>query len=148
MSFIQSTLECKGCGHKMNVAFGISGTTQIAGWPTQCPECKGNILEKIADGWQANKITKKKGGLEIVICAAVKSTTGRIIRGHRHGDCFKAILARDMRPSSSQSAQGFITSKNRYVTREVGRKLQDAAGIPSVAEHGYEGTTLYSEDLY
>jgi len=85
---------------------------------------------------------------EVCICAAVKSTTGRIIRGHRHGDCFKAILARNMKPSSSQSDQGFITSRNRYVTREVGRKLQDAARIPSVAEHGYEGTTLYSEDLY
>lgn len=85
---------------------------------------------------------------EICICAAVKATTGRIIRGHRHGDCFKAILARDLKPSGAQDAQGFITSKNRYVTREVGRKLQDAAGIPSVAEHGYEGKTLYSEDLY
>lgn len=85
---------------------------------------------------------------EICICAAVKTTKGKIIRGHRHGDCFKAILARGMKPSSSSKAQGFITSKNRYVTREVGRKLQDAAGIPSADPEGYRGTTLYSEDLY
>lgn len=85
---------------------------------------------------------------EIVICAAVKTTKGRVIRGHRHGDCIKAIMARGLKPSTSPNAQGFITSKNRYVTREQGRKLQDAAGIKSADPEGYRGTTLYSEDLY
>lgn len=85
---------------------------------------------------------------EIVICAAVKTTDGKVYRGHRHHDCIQAIRRRDLKPSTSPSAQGFITSKNRYVTREVGRKLQDAAGIPSASPEGYMGTTLYSEDLY
>ena len=44
-------------------------------------------------------------------------------------------------------AQGFITSKNRYVTRAEGLKLQKAAGIPSADPEGY-GSELYSEDLY
>lgn len=85
---------------------------------------------------------------EIVICAAVKTTTGRVIRGHRHGDCIKAIVSRGLKPSKSITAQGFITSKNRYVTREQGRKIQDAAGIPSASPEGYMRGTLFSEDLY
>ena len=85
---------------------------------------------------------------EFVICSAVKTTTGRIIRGHRHGDCYKAILSRGLKPSNGVNAQGFITSKNRYVSRDEGRKLQDAAGIKSVDPEGYRGTTLFSEDLY
>lgn len=85
---------------------------------------------------------------EIVICAAVKTATGKIYRGHRHGDCMKEIRDRHYIPGEKPEDQGFITSKNRYVTREKGRKLQDAAGIKSVAPDGYCGSTLYSEDLY
>ena len=85
---------------------------------------------------------------EVCICAAVKSTKGIIIRGHRHGDCIQAMRRMDLKPSSSSNSQGFITSKNRYVNREQGRKLQDAAGIKSADREGYRGTTLFSEDLY
>ena len=85
---------------------------------------------------------------EIVICAAVKTTKGLVIRGHRHGDCIQAILRMGLKPSKSASSQGFITSTNRYVTREFGRKLQDASGIPSADPEGYRGKTLFSEDLY
>lgn len=85
---------------------------------------------------------------EICICAAVKTTTGQVIRGHRHGDCFITIKREGLKPSSAGNAQGFITSKNRFVNREQGRKLQDAAGIPSADPEGYRGTTLFSEDLY
>lgn len=90
----------------------------------------------------------KNATLEVVICAAVKTTTGEVFRGHRHGDCFRTIIAEGKKPSSSADSQGFITSKNRYVTREQGRKLQDAAGIVSADAEGYRGTTLFSEDLY
>lgn len=85
---------------------------------------------------------------EIVICAAVKATDGTIIRGHRHSDCIRAMKYYDLKPSTSPSAQGFITSMNRYVTRKQGRKLQDAAGIKSASPEGYMGSTLFSEDLY
>lgn len=85
---------------------------------------------------------------EIVICAAVKTTKGRVYRGHRHHDCIRAIKDRGLKVSLTPKSQGFITSKNRYVTREQGRKLQDAAGIESVSPGGYMGTTLFSEDLY
>lgn len=85
---------------------------------------------------------------EIVICAAVKTSTGKAIRGHRHSDCIRSIKERGLKPMHSIYGQGFITSKNRYVTREVGRRLQDAAGIPSADPEGYRGNTLFSEDLY
>ena len=85
---------------------------------------------------------------EIVVCSAVKATSGEVIRGHRHADCIHTLRRMDLKPSSSPSAQGFNTSKNRYVTREQGRKLQDAAGIKSTDPEGYKGNTLFSEDLY
>lgn len=85
---------------------------------------------------------------EICICAAVKTTTGLIIRGHRHSDALSAMRDRGLTPDESHEAQGFITSYNRYVTREEGRKLQEAAGIPSADPEGYQGNTLFSEDLY
>lgn len=88
---------------------------------------------------------------EICICAAIKCSDGTIVRGHRHGDAM--WTAREMgkelwneEPFGKQ--QGFITSRNRYVGREEGRRLQDAAGIPSADPGGYRGTTLFSEDLY
>lgn len=86
--------------------------------------------------------------MEIVICSAVKATDGTVVRGHRHADCIRTMRYMDLKPSSAVDAQGFITSKNRFVNREVGRKIQDNARIASVALGGYMGNTLFSEDLY
>lgn len=85
---------------------------------------------------------------EICICAAVLTTDGSIIRGHRHGDCFHTITRIGKGINATYAAQGFMTSKNRFVGREEGRKLQDAAGIKSADKEGYRGHTLFSEDLY
>ena len=85
---------------------------------------------------------------EIVICAAVQATNGVIVRGHRHGDCIQTMKRMRLKPKLDPIYQGFITSKNRYVTREAGRQLQDAAGIKSVSPEGYMGNTLFSADLY
>ena len=103
-----------------------------------------DFKNRVSEWGKANQKYDK----EIVICAAVKTKEKKGYRGHRHGDCFKAILDRGLKPSKTASGQGFITSRNRYVTREVGRKLQDAAGIKSADPEGYRGTTLFSEDLY
>ena len=86
---------------------------------------------------------------EIIICAAIKTRSGKVFRGHRHSDAIKAAHEDGWTMQDLSFAdQGFVTSKNRYVTREEGRKLQDAAGIKSVDPEGYRGTTLFSEDLY
>ena len=84
---------------------------------------------------------------EIVICAAVKTNTGKIFRGHRHGDCFVAIFDRHLKSGDLAEDQGFITSKNRFVTRKEGLKLQLEAGITSNEPNGYVNE-LFSEDLY
>lgn len=85
---------------------------------------------------------------EICICAAVKTGGNVVIRGHRHADCIRTIKEYNGTPLLTPEAQGFVTSRSRFVTREEGRKLQDAAGIPSADETGYRGDTLFSEDLY
>lgn len=92
---------------------------------------------------------------EICICAAIRMPDGVIIRGHRHSNCI--ATAYDM-PRYKESwecpfgengeDQGFVTSRNRYVTREEGMALQVAAGLESAAEGGYRGSILFSEDLY
>ena len=87
---------------------------------------------------------------EIVICAAIKTKKGIVIRGHRHADCIYTAQREgfDLKKDLAFADQGFVTSRNRYVTREEGRKLQDSAGIPSADPEGYKHGTLFSEDLY
>lgn len=85
---------------------------------------------------------------EICICAAVRAEDGTVIRGQAHADCFESIIRRKKKIGRKPDDQGFITSRQRYVTRDEGRRLQDAAGIKSVREEGYVGDTLFSEDLY
>jgi hypothetical protein len=85
---------------------------------------------------------------EIVICAAVVTDDGKIIRGHRHHDCIRALADRGLTSTYRNEKQGFITSRNRYVTRKEGLELQLAAGIKSADPGSYRGDELYSEDLY
>ena len=88
---------------------------------------------------------------EICICSAIKTTTGFIIRGQRHSDCFrtatgiKALTLFEI----DKAEQGFITSKNRFVDRKEGLKLQRQAGIEPFDNNGsYRSDELFSEDLY
>src|SRR3990167_6481568 len=103
------------------------------------------LQKEIDEEWLKSEFMR---GKEICICAAVKSTTGKIYRGHRHGDCINAIRERHYVPSNKPEDQGFMTSLNRYVTRTEGRRLQEAAKIKSLNPDGYSGNTLMSEDLY
>lgn len=87
---------------------------------------------------------------EICICAAIKDTIGYIWRGHRHADCISSAMeAGRSTPMEKESEwQGFVTSKNRFVNRYEGYKLQITAGIKSADRGGYRGERLFSEDLY
>jgi hypothetical protein len=85
---------------------------------------------------------------EICICAAILTDEGRIIRGHRHHNCRDTAIGMRLTVNSHYSRQGFITSWNNFVGRELAYKLQIEAGIPSVAPGGYRGEQLFSEDLY
>lgn len=88
---------------------------------------------------------------EICICAAIKLHNGYVIRGHRHSDCIRNVMAR---PNSAellpikQDQQGFITSKNRFVSRTEAAMLQNKAGILSVYTGSPVKDILFSEDLY
>lgn len=81
---------------------------------------------------------------EIVICAAVVATNGTIIRCHRHHDGIEALTRRNL----LMLAQGFVTSRNRYVSRTDAMRLQVLAGVSSTRPGGYRGDQLFSEDLY
>lgn len=85
---------------------------------------------------------------EIVICAGIKLKDGRVLRCHRHGDGMLNAHHNGWELAEGMEQQGFVTSKGTYVSREEGRKLQDAAGIKSADKEGYRATTLFSEDLY
>lgn len=85
---------------------------------------------------------------ECCIVAAIITANGTIIRGQRHDQCFHIAASMGLLTTTSRHAQGFITSRNRYVEREEGLKLQLAAGIASVSPDGYRPPNLYSQDLY
>lgn len=89
---------------------------------------------------------------EIAICAAVRMPDGYVVRGHRHSDCFYTIsgIPRYQDPKIFGREQGFVTSRNRFVSRVEACKLQVAAGIESVLSgaEAYLHGELYSEDLY
>lgn len=115
-------------------------------------EARGDVCDGEHDGpcpaWH-------DGGFETVICSAIRLSDGRIFRGHRHHDCIRTAhdLVEHQEPGSWDAKhraheQGFITSRNRYVDREEGLRLQKAAGIESACRSGYRARDLFSEDLY
>lgn len=88
---------------------------------------------------------------EICICAAIKTPTGFIIRGHRHCDAIRTAseIKALTKIEIQRAEQGFVTSENRFVDRKEGCLLQIEAGIESVDKsHPYFHGELYSEDLY
>lgn len=88
---------------------------------------------------------------EIVICSAIKTEDGLIIRGHRHCDCYHNL---SLRPEGKDKLlrgkviDGFITSRNQFVGREQAQIIQLLAGKKSNDPNGYHDNILYSEDLY
>lgn len=89
---------------------------------------------------------------EVCICAALRLDDGRVIRGHRHDDCIHTARKREKAGQEigpiRQEAQGFVTSHGRFVGREEGAELQNAAGIVSADTGLPIKGELFSEDLY
>lgn len=52
MSYIQYQVRCIDCGKEWNTAFGVQGQTIIAAPTTECADCQGTDIIKIADGWK------------------------------------------------------------------------------------------------
>lgn len=108
---------------------------------------------------------KEKNKQERVLCAAVwypnlelkhdiihnrmpvNLSVGAVFCGYRHPHCMYMMSAvtglRDC--ETGGSVQGFLTSKNRFVSREEGAKIAYEAG--QLVKY-QEGMVMYSEDLY
>jgi hypothetical protein len=124
-------------------------------------ECEQAVKECQPIEWYEKKyaemleIAKTSILPEVCLCAAIKYNN-KIYRGHRHGDCMRAIegvvsfdhTRREMLHMDMYGEQGFLTNYGRYVSREEGRKLQEDAEIKSADSEGYRVKTLFSEDLY
>lgn len=85
---------------------------------------------------------------EIVACAAIQLKNGLIVAGHRHHNCLSAINLQDGMSKNDVEAQGFMTTRGRFVGRREAQRIQQLADIPSASPDGYRGVELYSEDLY
>jgi hypothetical protein len=92
---------------------------------------------------------------EFCICAAIELATGELFRGHRHDDAIHAAFKAGVAKAEIYEAvHGFMTSRNRFVGREEGARLQIASGIPSASTGEAlspsltSETMLFSEDLY
>lgn len=83
---------------------------------------------------------------EICICAAIRTVDGTVIRGHRHHDCLRSA-GEIPNMIVLHAEQGFITSRNRFVDRREGLKLQLDAGKASM-DGPYRSVGLFSENLY
>lgn len=79
---------------------------------------------------------------EMVICAAIRASNGKVIRGHRHIDAIRALQAMDGYRGEQPTGedQGFITSTNRFVNRREAYRLR----FPDRTEPD----ELSSDDLY
>lgn len=76
--------------------------------------------------------------------------SGIIVSGHRHPHCIRNVyMLTGLRTvtfaddATGKHIQGFLTNKNRFVSRRLGAKIAFKAG-----QINEEIKTLYSEDLY
>src|SRR2546428_156828 len=113
--------KSKCCQASYHVEGGDEGTNHY-----ECDKC-GDACDIISP---QSQIEEK----EIVICAAIKMKDGYIIRGHRHADALRTASQVPRYKGDSHAFgenQGFVTSRNRYVNRIEGARIQKAAGIKS-----------------
>jgi hypothetical protein len=97
---------------------------------------------------EGTKPEQAEQGTEVCICAAVRLDDGTIFRGKRHDNAMKLAIESGMAAKIRQEHQGFMTSRDRWVSREEGSSLQNAAGILSVWTNKPIDGMLFSEDLY
>lgn len=101
--------------------------------------------------------------MEKIVCSAVwykdgkerihnpiNTPTGLVVCGLRHHNCFGILAA--IYPNGdykAQNEQGFLTTKNRFVSREEGAHIALAADqIVFEKEHVLRVPYLYSENLW
>lgn len=143
---------CK-CGHPIE-CHGVAGCQievgdkkpNLNGYCT-CMEEYGRVN---CDTEMAHKLSQEieMGLQEVCICAAVQLSNGELFRGQRHSDAMQCAWTINPDLYITQEMQGFITSRNRFVSREEGAQLQNTAGVVSVKTGKPTEGQLFSEDLY
>lgn len=133
-NLVESTYRCSWCHAEWTCIEEELGTLGLSSHPVN--SCL----------WvRAFEVVARSTNREVCLCAAIRFDDGLIIRGHRHADCMRTAYNQTPRPIGHPE-QGFLTTLGRFVDRQDGLHLQQAAGIDSV-RGGYQ-QELYSEDLY
>ena len=86
----------------------------------------------------------------MVVCAANRTKTGKIVCGARHYDSImrNQVFVNGKRPPEWLGAeQGFIDQFGVYMNRQEAYKVAEAASQIKYGREHSKGT-LYSEDLY
>jgi hypothetical protein len=79
----------------------------------------------------------------------INCLTGLVFSGHRHGQCIytKCAITGLRDAESGENEEGFLTSKNRFVSREealvIALRENQVINITEI-----RGNRLFSEDLY
>lgn len=98
------------------------------------------------------KYNPKIKGKEKILHAAVKTTTGYVVIGKSHADCFYAGKSMGLEMSSKSEDQGFTTNKGRYVNRKmaanIAKKAKQVHKGGNVGEGKRKISHLLSEDIW
>jgi hypothetical protein len=129
-----------------------------------CINCQDlNCIEcDEAEDWQKFPNGEEEiacAGVEKIIASAVQLADGQIFVGKRHADAQKSAMAvtgKNNYPEEKIIREGFVTNQLRFVGREEGCIIAKNSGQfkrnqirkTCGAENGYDGTELYSEDLW
>jgi hypothetical protein len=81
-------------------------------------------------------------------CRPLNCDRGIVFAGHRHHNCLYQMVAvtGKAQHEMGEEVQGFLTNKNRFVTREEAVKIAVEAG--QIEKPEYHDDKLFSEDLY
>lgn len=111
-----------------------------------------------------SEISLQEDAQEYILCAAIYLQDGKthvhqprniesglVIAGRRHHNCFATIaglINREEYGKNGNIEQGFITSKDRYVTRQEAWVIAKEANQLHNSVATYKEGVLLSEDLY
>jgi hypothetical protein len=85
--------------------------------------------------------------VERIIAAAIDHN-GKVNIGKRHASIIRDIRLMGDRDVITQDSQGFVTSTGRFVDRATAYVIAKGAGQIIRPATGYQGTNLFSEDLW
>lgn len=85
-----------------------------------------------------------------IVCAAVKTKSGKVICGPRHYNCFCTMSDLGILPSHDPNDQGFVNQYNDFLTREEAVIIAEKQGQfdGGGGKPTKPSDQLFSEDLY